>query len=386
MHQIWTNPSLERSFIQSDPIAIKNIEHFVVNIAGSTVHIVSGFEYAVEYYDTETGLYKSVYGLVQNVWGDQIKMRVNPDSLKVDCCKCTLNCSMRQNGNKATTSGPMPICKCILNPPDMSKYDDPIDVFIPFANMAKITYITNKNALKPDNKEGARVMLLGISATTLKAIIIHLEFFDDNFEKAVKYVDLEAGGIYNIAYADRDSDNTVYEFIGKLHSIEEIKDTHCTGNPGFVRENVGGANNVYVNQCCNKKSDFMQAPPVKRVKLTFDTSENFTGRYESYWLDSIRDCTLIKAADSSTTPDDGGSNDDPICKCCCHKTDGCTPGNCGHHNNAEFSHDYTFNDGKTTATVDKDGNISMSTINSEGSTIEEKTTIEDMIKFYLGID
>lgn len=385
MNQIWTNPSLQRSFIQANPSKIEKIDHVVLTVGDTTIHIIPGFEYALEYYDTDDGKYKSVIGMILDVWQDYIKIRIDPTAVQVDCSKCKCDCSKRQNADKKVV-GPMPICNCILNPPDMSKYKVPEEVFVPFTNIARIAYIKTNQNQDDESRKGARVMLLGISATTLKAIIIHLEFFDDNFEKAVKFADLEVGGIYDIAYADRDEDNTVYEFTGMLHSIEEITDEVCTGKKDFVRENVGGCNSVYVNSCCTSKSDFMQSPPVKRVKLTFDTSETFTGRYESIWLDCLRDCTLIQAADGNkpTKPDEPSDNDNNVCACCKHKTEGCSPDTCGHVV-PKFAHEYKFDD-VTSATVDEDGTITMTYITHEGTTSEEKMSMESMIKFYLGLE
>lgn len=256
-------------------------------------------EYQFVFYDADYGTRRTVTGLVTKVYEDQIKIKVlNTKSDVVDCsgCQNRNNCAKyKQSQTTKQNTAPMPTCNCILNPPDVSKYDGPTTYFIPVANIMSVNYV-KFNPEIPKPKGGTKVMLLGISATMVKAIIIHLEFFDDSIENAVKYVDIQKDGIYNIAYESKDG--TIFEVYGKVYAIREV------GGPpprphGPVHENVGFNDSIYLDgyDCDNEhtKEDFMKEPPVKKVEIIIDASEDFSGSYEVIMLDSIRDCTLIQA-------------------------------------------------------------------------------------------
>lgn len=273
-------------------------------------------EYKFSFYDDTYGIKKVVIGLVDKVYEDQIKL-ICIDSKKdmVDCKHCrNIKCD---KANKNHILPPMPICNCVLNPPDTSKYDSPKVYFIPLANLMDVSYVMNNNPANNKPKGGTKVMILGISATVLKAIVVRLEFFDDNFEEAVKLVELEKDKIYDIAY---DCKGTIYESRVKVIAIEECECTSVEDPNTPVHENVGMNNSVYGG--CHNKDDFMKEPPVRKIKITVDTSETFDGNLEVIMLDSIRDCTLVEdvVEDDATTDetidtDDVEVEENPNCNC-----------------------------------------------------------------------
>lgn len=349
-------------------------------------------EYQFTFYDTHYGTIRSVVGLVTNLYDDQIKIKYIEESDTVDCKHCNKNCSLKPKPN--SNQPPLPTCNCILNPPDTSKYNGPKTFFIPIQNIMSVSYI--KTPVKPGPGENTekgetKVMLLGISATMVKAIIIRLEFIDDSIEEAVKYVDLQAGGIYDIAYESRGS---IFESRAKVVRIEEIHgDEHFKPGKGFVREHVANHNAIY-NSCCHPKEEYMKAPPVSKVRIIVDTSELFTGRYETIMLDAIRNCTMVQAPDSSPVIPDGNP-----CDCCEFKTADCDPTDCPHilpphrlgkpgHGPYHPGHDcqcdpkiYTYNfDNKFKVDI-KGEEVSITSRNGI-----DKISLNDLAKFYLGID
>ena len=325
MHKtlIWSNPSQQRSLVQ--PIVAKSEikEYLNLSLQGTNtkeIMIFPGMEYQISFYDAKYGVRKILTGLVMNVYEDQIKLKVVEQKTVVNCDSCDKKDSCNK---QKQNSAPMPTCNCILNPPDTSKYNDPEIYFIPIANIMDVLYIQGNNPdKKPEEKRkgGTKVMILGISATIVRAIIIRLEIFDDNFDEAVKYVDLEVGGIYDLAY---EAHKTIYESRVRVVGIRELEDhpvPHHDRNPHIVRENVGMNNEVYYDDY-NKhdKTDFMKEPPVRKVEITVDTSETFDGNLEIIMLDQIRDCTLIQAP----LPDDVIYQDpsfthEPDCNCGCN--------------------------------------------------------------------
>lgn len=295
---IWSNPSLQRSLIQ--PVVVKRElkDYLKLSLGGinnKEILIFTDMEYKVSFYDATYGVMKIVTGLVTNVYEDQIKIKcIDSGKDMVDCNKCR-NKNTCEKAQKNHNLPPMPICNCILNPSDTSKYNDPVVYFIPLANIIDVAYIQNNVPDEPKKpKKGVKVMILGISATIVKAIVIQLEIFDDNSEEAVKYVELQKGGIYDIAY---DLKGTIYESRIKVINIEECDNRHhdsCHDN--IVRENIGMHNSIYMDSYHHHdKTDFMKEPPVRKVKITVDTSETFDGNLEIIMLDSIRDCTLVQA-------------------------------------------------------------------------------------------
>lgn len=363
MSVIWTNPSIQRSLVQRNIVNSDLLKYAKYTIENDTdkkyVSVFTDMEYKITFYDASYGNIRTVIGLVMDLYDDQIKIKRLPHRT-------------RPNPETITNCPPMPTCNCVLNPPDTSKYNDPEIIFIPSSNILDINYITSIGNI--DNMKGTRVMLLGISATTIKAIIIRLEFFDDCLEDAIKLVDMEVGGIYNIVY---ECGNTIFESVVKLISIEEIPDTTIQTGKGYVRENVGVNNSVYT--CCTK-TDFMSSPPVSKIKLIVDTSETFEGRYECIMLDSIRDCTLIQGPDGNT---DDTTQDitDNYCTNCCFKTCNCTPETCGHyHCSPSISGSYKIGD--NLVIISPEGNVEIHTKDGNGVV---GTTITEILSYYLGV-
>ena len=386
-------------------------------------------EYQVTYYSTYTGSKETVSGLVVGIWEDKIKIKTaredkNIDAVDKDKCKrCTARCMNRkaQYDPESEYQSSSCNCSCIYNSSnnDISKYDEPNTFFIPVANIMDMSYLKNGNSSSSsdnDSKEEGEihVMLLGISATTIKAIVVRLEFFDDKIEDAVRLVDLEVGGIYDLTYECIHRE-TIYESRVKVVKIEECRNErehycccgrhdvgddynqNCKPGKGFVRENVGFNNSVYIyHDCRNTKDDYMQAPPVRKIKITVDTSEDFEGRYETIMLDSIKDCRLVSKPDGSNPEYGDQIPDKSHCDDCPHKTDECDPCNCIHCMPAtpkpnrpgkpdkpgdccENTYEYTY-DNMYKATVSGE----KVQIYSKGETID--IDLDSLIKFYLGVD
>lgn len=292
---------------------------------GNTKYILCmpNIEYVFTYIDPDTGDKVTIKALAKGFFKDCIKVQYVNDTKDSVCCNCQ---------SKKTNNG-IPNCSCILNPSNISKYDCSKVLFIPIANLLNIDYITNERY----NGE-VRVMLLGISAEVVKAIIIRMAIFDDKVEDAVKNVTLEAGKTYNFTYI---SGNNIRSTRAKVVNIEEVEGCICS-RPGtdYVREHVGAHSSVYVNFNDATKEEFMHARPAKKVKIIVDVSNDESGIYETIMLDCIRDCTLSDGSTSDSTTE----NEDPICRCCPHAYNGCNPCNCGHHDGQTASTAYIEND------------------------------------------
>lgn len=382
--KIYSNPSHQRSFSSVTLSDVKLSNMLTLHIGGKNITIVPGFEYKFYFYDEVYGTSRMLKALVLDIINNKIKVKYiqseNEDLL--NCNECRNKCGNWTKLSLEKKQKPMPTCNCILNPPDMSKYEGPQTIFIPIENLMSVEYV--KSEKDDDCKKGdVKVMLLGISTTMVKAIIIRMEFFDDNLPDAVKLVDMKVGGIYDIAYEDKDG--TIYESRAKVVKIEQT-DEHeqCKPGKGFVRECIGSDNSVYY--CCDRscrKDEFMQEPPVKKVRIIVDTSEDFAGRYETIMLDSIRDCTLVQESTDDPLP----PIEDDICKCCKHKFEGCNKETCGHHivhecgDNCSCKKVYNFKDDNFTAVLSKD----KVHIDSNGNDPMD-VTVEDLIRFYLGLD
>lgn len=392
MQQIWTNPSLERSFIQTAISKSELLEFLKLettsNGQSKTIMIFPGIEYNFIFFDATTGDLRTLTGLVTTVYSDQIRIKYVNKPSNIDCSTCDHPCEKKNKINKAEP--PMPTCNCVLNPPSTEKYDDPKIYFIPLANLVSVSYVkTNDLPENNDtNKKGdTHVMLLGISATMVKAIIVRLEFFDDNIDEAVKLVEMSAGGIYDVAYESKDG--TIYESRVKVVKIEEGEPHHpCKPGKGFVRENVGGDNIIYTSCCHDKhdKDDYMKEPPVPIVKIIVDTSEDFHGHLETILLHTIRDCTLVQSPDEETVIPEKPKS---CCDNCEHKTDNCNPETCCHyippvHHDCECNHHnevYTYSyDNRMKAIVDGE-RVSLH-IRGEKTDV----SLETLVKYYLGVD
>lgn len=334
--------------------------------------IFPGMEYDFTFYDTTYMKLYSITGLVEDVYEDQIKIKYIKN-----------NTTTASNSN--TTANGMPNCNCVLHTPDLSKYEGPAIIFIPIANIVNIKYKWVANNASINDTTEVRVMLLGVSATAIKAIIIRMAFFEDCLEEAVKFVDLKANNIYDLTYESKDG--AIYESRVKVISIEDAANTMCKPGAGFVREHVGCCNSVYTDCSCSK-DEFMSAPPVKKYKIVVDTSETFTGRYETIMLDAIRDCALVYDANNDPSSD---VNTEDFCSHCGHKTHNCNPKHCGHFLPPPVkpgcgcepampqTYVYTYNNMyKAVVSGDK------VCITAEGNTVE--MDLESLVKYYLGVE
>ena len=346
-------------------------------------------EYKFTFYDVDTGVLRTITGLVDNVWGDQIKIKYIPNSDTVNCsvCKFKFTCDKAKAKNKKEgiygAESPMPTCNCILNPPtSLDKYDGPVTFFIPIQNLVNVVYTTTKSNISNDEKWRTKVMLLGITATTVKAIVVRLGFIDDSLEDAIKYVDLQVGGIYNLAYEVKEGcSTTTYENKVKIISIDEIPERPIHSTKSFVREEVGMNGSVYTNCCWSDKDKFMTSKPVRPIKITVDTSEVFDGNYETIMLDSIRDCTLIEPPEDLGSQIPDTPSEDKVCACCTHKHKGCNPHNCGHRPPPELRPNvFDFGAGKKVY-LSADGKVAYHNNGCKGT-----ANIEELIKFYFGIN
>ena len=248
-------------------------------------------EYTFTFYDDTYGYRRAVTGLVVDVYEDQIKIKCVKDKDMVDCNKC----HKRKSCGRASDHilAPMPTCNCVLVPPDTSKYDEPTIYFIPLQNIVNVSYIISENNQKPPKKiGGTKVMVLGISATIVRAIVINLDIIEDNLEESVREVTLEAGKVYDFVYEEHGS---IYENRGKVVDIQEVPTDCTTGENSIVRENVGEGDSIYT-RCHHRthKKDFMNQPPIRKILIKIDVSEEYDGEYEIIELSSIRDCTLVE--------------------------------------------------------------------------------------------
>ena len=393
MQQIWTNPSLERSFIQINNYKSELLNYLkITNTFNSNeILVFENMEYQFSFYDQDTGSINNLKGLVTNLYEDQIKIKYIPNS--TDCNKCNKRdeCSSI-NTTTSSNNSPMPTCGCILNPPDTSKYDSPKVYFIPIQNIINISYIgSSSNQNDNTNKGGIRVMLLGISASIVKAVVINLDFFDDASKNPFKSIELKKDKIYDITYEDKDE--TIYESRAKIISIEDSVDTDCQCGKGIVRENVGMCNSVYTNNVHTKDS-FLREPPVRKIRIIVDTSEDFNGHLECIMLDSIRDCKLVSIDDDidDETISEDTSVYDP-CTNCQYKTLTCNKSTCSHcipvTNNEccpqttvpEYVYSYDLGEGNYGKVV---VNGDMATVNVKGCSTN--ISLNEVFKYYLGAE
>lgn len=358
MQQIWTNPSVERSFISLHISKSELLNYLKLTAtqensrSNKEILVFPNMEYQFTFYDADYGTRRSITALVTKVYEDQIKVKYVPskNTDKLHCKECRkTDCPKKY---EPIQEGPMPTCNCILNPADLSFYEEPVTYFIPIANLINAAYVKNPTPPKPKEKGDVKVMLLGISATMVKAIIIRLGFFDDSIQDAVKYVELKVGGVYDIAYEA--PDGTIYESRAKVVKIEEADDIKSAKpGKGFVRENVGMDGAIYT-ACAKDK--FMKDPPAPMVRIIVDTSENFSGRFETIYLHTIRDCTCVEEGEiiiPDNKPSDNG--------CCCEST-------------------YKYNYDNMSATITGD-NVDL-IICGKPQTV----SLESLVKYYLGVE
>lgn len=331
-------------------------------------------EYDFVFFDATYMKLYSIIGLVEDVYEDQIKIKY-------------LQNNKSPSKNFINMAQGMPNCNCILSTPDISKYEGPATIFVPIANIVNIRYKWTTNNTDIKDTTEVRVMLLGVSATAIRAIIIRMAFFEDNLEEAVKFVDLKAGNIYDLTYESRDG--AIYESRVKIMSVEDAENKDCKPGNGYVREHIGCGNSIYTDCSCTK-DEFMNAPPAKKYKIVVDTSEAFVGRYETIMLDAIRDCTLVYDAYKDQSSD--VNEDTDYCKHCNHKTKNCNPKHCGHFLPPHVKPEYGCGEHIMPKTyVYKYRNMYKAIISGDkvSITAEGKTTkinLESLVKYYLGIE
>lgn len=293
MSQIWTNPSIQRDLLITTGVKSSLIECLKLTITcldgnnKTEVFIFPNVEYRFTYFSGETGKHCEVTGLVDTVYEDKIKIKYIPKPDKKD--------HIHRKHHKSENDKPFEYDN--YNNP---KYDCPTTIFIPVQNITSASCMRKIND-KNNNKEGLYIMLMGISATIVTAVIVRLAFFDDNRDEAIKYVNLEVGGVYDIAYEG--NDGRIYENRAKVMQIEDNRNNyHSRPHRDYVRENikehVGFNNAIYIDQTKDKE-DFMTGVPVRDIEIIVDTSEFFVGCYESIPLSAIRDVTIVEEDDTT---------------------------------------------------------------------------------------
>lgn len=289
MNQIWTNPSALRSQVITTGIKSSLIECLKLSRVNpdtkqeAELIIFPNVEYKFTYFDDKSGEVCTAIGLVEKVYSDQIKIK-----------QSQIKTNSKDNYERYSCHRSDSHKNCVIDS-NNPKYTGPTTLFIPIVNIASVSCICNITD-KKDNKEGLYIMLMGISATVVTAVIVRLAFFDDCRDEAIKYVNLEVGGVYDIAYEG--NDGRIYENRAKVMQIEDNRNNfHSRPRRDYVREtrkeHIGFNNAIYIDQTRNK-DEFMTGVPVRDIEIIVDTSEFFTGCYESISLSAIRDVTLVE--------------------------------------------------------------------------------------------
>lgn len=379
-------PNQRKNFIPKGVLKTEIREMLNIYLGDSTttskqVVVIPGWEYKISFYDGNTNKKVDCVCLVKAIFSDSICIIAKNKPNRMNCSICSnTDCDKRKDGTSATVEGPIPTCDCFIsNKPNMDDYNNVTMYYVPVNNIMDISYIKRDKPKEKDRR--TKVMLLGISATTLKALILHLEFFDDSAEKAIKYVDIKVGNTYNFVYECRRNGKkpTIYELEGKVVSIEECNEQKACSNKQYVREVTGENDSVY-SYFSTPKDEFIKAAPVKAVKIVVDSSSIFESKLETIMLDSIRDCQLIKS-------DDGTIEMDP-CEGCENETCDCDPSTCeycngegfegNHHPHKPKTYKYDIcDDIKVEVTEDK-AKIMI------GCEEPKYIPIETILKFYLG--
>lgn len=261
------------------------------------VFVFVEYEYTVCFFDEQTGKRITATGLVESINGDN-----NCPGNQYIVLRCQPEKPSKKTTKEKTIVSGMPTCGCFLSSSAADKYQTDIYHTIPIRNIYDISYAGDK---RPDpsgggcdcdkNKE-VKVVLLGISADVVKAVIVNLKMLMDGKEGSMKDVTLKMGNDYNIAYYNN-TEKTIYEFDGKLISIRPIdkKPPECA--PVRISEQVGMGNSIYSSGCgCGStdRDEFMEREQNSNdIELKFDTSEFNAGSTETILLSWLRDCTLL---------------------------------------------------------------------------------------------
>lgn len=287
-----------------------------------TVMVFPGYEYEITYRDDGSGQCHKVKGLVYSIsgYGTNLSSQIITMKYKNKPPKPESGC------DKEITQG-LPNCGCVLKKPNDNKYFDEtttVDIYV--AYITDINYIGSGVRPEPPvpPRKMVKVVLLGISADIIRAVVINLKMLEDDKKEAVRDVCMKTGGIYTVTYFNA-KDRAIYEFNGKLISIKETDQVPDPANC-IVRktEHVGMADSIYeeCEMCFTEVDSYLNSCCIKKdVLLTFDTSIDFSGEYESIMLSWIRDCKVIDEEPEVTPPadpDDPESGDNK-CDCCCGK-------------------------------------------------------------------
>ena len=76
MQQIWTNPSLQRSFTATGLQRSEFEQYLKLTLNNKEILVFPNMEYQVVFYDVNYGTRRTVTGLVTKVYEDQIKLKV----------------------------------------------------------------------------------------------------------------------------------------------------------------------------------------------------------------------------------------------------------------------------------------------------------------------
>lgn len=208
---------------------------------------------------------------------------------------------------------------------------------IPIANIQDAVDITPYDS-PIDKGDDYKLMILGISAQKVRALVINLKMINDNeLDQAVKEVSLIVGNKYKVCYNSKE--NELDCFKGTLTGMLEIPNldqAFATGynpNCGFVREDgeckYPEYNKYYLGEGCScdgcpiagnchteeeisfynntyDKDRFLRLPEnmVSDVLLTFDvtTDEDTSTVYKKIYLSQIRDvCDMYHYEDPAST-------------------------------------------------------------------------------------
>lgn len=229
------------------------------------------------------------------------------------CFKSGEKCRFYNYCNSSNKSTNM--CKCETS---KEEYENTKKLNIISSNIIDIKLVSNIECccdIKPDtNKnEEVKILLLGISATQLRFIIINMKFIDDQMDDAFKEINFKTGNRYKVVYNEKESSTdkcncgNIYELTGTLTSIQPITDCACR-NPdtsnSIVRavtcnhpeEIVGLYNSIYpATDCSTDKDKFLSGEPIKEdYYLTFDTtSMPMNSTSTTIKLSQIRDVDLL---------------------------------------------------------------------------------------------
>lgn len=252
-----------------------------------TVLVFIGYEYTVTFYDIRSNKLVTITGVIESFTGDNINAGNQYFTLRY-----IPKPSPTSNADKEVIKG-LPNCGCVFNKPPADRYQGSTTVDVYTAVITDMKYASEYVPQPGIPKKGVKVVLLGISAELVRAVVINLKLLEDGCgcEDAVRDVNLRVGNTYTIAYFNS-KDMTMYEFDGKLIAIKETELKPSKDSVVRQVENVGVGDSIYTS--CGCVDDYMTSDPLSTdVLLTFDTSTDFTGEYQSIMLSWIRDCTPI---------------------------------------------------------------------------------------------